>query len=70
MTGRLKLIMAALALGLAPGCFSIQAPLPTPAPVPAPRLPPTQSGFNDAGNAVQSNLGAENALSVWDMEKV
>ena len=69
MTGRLKLIMAALALGLAPGCFSIQAPLPTPAPVPAPRLPPTQSGFHDAGNAVQSNLGAENALSVWDMEK-
>lgn len=69
MTGRLKLILAALALGLAPGCFSIQAPLPTPAPVPAPRLPPTQSRFHDAGNVVPSNLGAEHALSVWDMEK-
>ena len=69
MTGRLKLILATLALGLAPGCLSVQAPLPTPAPVPAPRLPPTQSGFHDAGNAVQSDQGAENALSVWDMEK-
>lgn len=48
MTGRLKLILAALAFGLASGCFSIQAPLPTPTPVPAPRLPPTQPNFNDA----------------------
>lgn len=69
MTGRPKLVLATLALALAPGCLSIQAPLPTPAPVPAPRLPPTQSGFRDAGNAVQSDLSAENALSVWDMEK-
>ena len=69
MTGRPKLILATLALALAAGCPSIQAPLPTPAPVPAPRLPPTQSGFHDAGNAVPSDLGAEDALSVWDMEK-
>lgn len=69
MTGRPKLILATLALALAVGCLSIQAPLPTPAPVPAPRLPPTQSGFHDAGNAVPSDLGAEDALSVWDMEK-
>ena len=69
MTGRLRLILAALMLALAPGCFSVQAPLPTPAPVPAPRLPPTQPGFHDAGYAVQSDLGAENALIVWDMEK-
>lgn len=69
MTARLKLILATLALALAPGCFSIQAPVPTPAPVPAPRLPPTQPSFHDAGNAVQSDLGAENALSVWDMAK-
>lgn len=48
MTGRLKLILAALAFGLAPGCFSVQAPLPTPTPVPAPRLPPTQPSFQDS----------------------
>lgn len=57
MTPRLKLVLATLALAVAPGCFSIQAPLPTPAPVPAPRLPPTQPGFHDVGNVGQSDLG-------------
>lgn len=57
MTARLKLILATLALAFAPGCFSIQAPLPTPAPVPAPRLPPTQPGFHYVGHAGQSDPG-------------
>lgn len=57
MTGRLKLVLAALAVAVGPGCVSIQTPLPTPAPVPAPRLPPTQPGFHDVGTMGQSDLG-------------
>lgn len=44
MAARLIPVLAALALGLAPGCggvVPVQVPVPTPNPVPAPRLPPT-----------------------------
>ena len=57
MAARVNLILATLAVGLAPGCFTVQAPVPIPDPIPPPRLPPTQPGFRDVGATGQSSLG-------------